>query len=138
MNQFLFPLDSAAVAENDAHTRRDKTPGVERQPKQRSAGGPVPPAFNSVDICIRCAEPRSEHAPAKDPELRAVTCLSGKSVVAGSCLAFIERGERFGLNDKLGPRSLAFFNFRWDQIHGSSSRLPKPWFASQEKKHAAA
>jgi hypothetical protein len=56
----------------------------------------------------------------------AVTCGT-----LSSCTAFIEPGEPVpALTESLPPRSLEFFNDRWNEMHGADSKLRRPHFAA--------
>lgn len=95
--------------------------------------------WNKADICERCKETRKEHMPPRlvanwrrpmdgkaPPQITlAVTCGS-----LSSCTAFIEPGEPVpSLTETLPPKSLAFFNDRWNELHGEHSKLKRPHFA---------
>jgi hypothetical protein len=81
--------------------------------------------WNKADICERCKEPRKDHMPDKSSGRKkgdatvAVTCAN-----LSSCTAFIEPGEPVpSLTETLPPRSLEFFNERWNELHGGDTKL---------------
>jgi hypothetical protein len=100
--------------------------------------------WNPADPCERCRDPRKRHMPGRTytsfhasgysngggTETPVLAVTSGEM---SSCVAFIEPGERVPLlTETLPPKSLQFFNDRWNQMHGASSKLVRPRFAVAE------